>query len=86
MAVVRFFVGVGVEVVMCEVAEALSSALEDEVVLKAGIMINVEDGGAVVGGLDGRIMTNLNATETPRSTLSLSGVCWRRLISIGLQN
>lgn len=86
MAVEPFFVGVGVEVGMCAVAEALSNVLEDGVVLKAGITINVEDGGAVVGGLDGRTMTNLNATETLRSTLSLSGVCWRRLISIGWQN
>lgn len=86
MVVELFSVGAGVEVVMRVVVGALSSAWEDGVVHKADITISVEDGVAVVGDSDGKTTINLNATETLRSTLSLNGGCWRRLISIGWQN
>jgi hypothetical protein len=77
----------GVNVVGEQIPEAdgdNSRELEDEVVNKVTTIIMI--GEAVVarvveGDLAGRIMTSHNETVMRLSTSSLTGRCWRRLIS-----
>jgi hypothetical protein len=79
--------GDGVNVVGEQIPEAdgdNSRELEDEVVNKVTTTIMI--GEAVVarvveGDLAGRIMTSHNETVMRLSTSSLTGRCWRRLIS-----
>jgi hypothetical protein len=68
-----------------EVAEDNSRELEDEVASKATTTIMIEEDEAVRvvdGDLAGRIMTSRNETAMRLLTSSLTGRCWRRLISI----
>lgn len=80
----------GVNVVGVAIPEAdedSSRELEDEVVNKATTtMINEEavEVRAVDGDSAGRITTSHNATAMRLLTSSLTGRCWRRLISTAL--
>lgn len=78
-----FSEGAGAEVVINVVdGVAPSSALGGGAANKGATMISVEGEEAVAEGLAGKIMTSLNETETPRSTLNLTGTCWKKLILI----
>jgi hypothetical protein len=77
----------GVSVVGEQIPEAdgdNSRELEDEVVNKVTTTITTGEAVAVrvvEGDLVGRITTSRNETVTRLSTSSLTGRCWRRLIS-----
>ncbi len=67
-----------------EAAEDNSRELEDEVASKATTTIMIEGDEAVRvvdGDLAGRITTSRNETAMRLLTSSLTGRCWRRLIS-----